>query len=169
MYWATPEANGKGTITRAWMDGTHRANIVAGMSWPRGLTINFNNSRLYWSTHKPGKKLMSSTLLGKDTRPAVSMLRGGFTFGIGFWKDKLYYTDRELRTVKHVQLKNKKSLTVAHRDRHPLLRLVVVPRVYPSTNRKNDCKNNNCDNLCVLSSKSSACLSVDGRVEYSQG
>ena len=164
MYWGIQAGNGKGTIVRAWMDGTHRAAIVTAY-WPRGLKINFKDSRLYFATHKPGKKIMTSTFQGKDVKPAVSMLRGGFTYGIGFWNGRIYWSDSDLKALRSRAISGQ-DIKQVYKDQDALTHLTAVPRIYPTNKRENDCDKKNCPNICVLNPKTSSCVSEDGRIQY---
>ena len=149
------------------MDGTHKSVIATGHSWPRGLKINFKDSRLYFATHKPGKRIQTTDLQGKDVRPAVTMIKGGFTYGIGFWNGRIYWSDRELKALKSGRMKMngamyKRVIKVDYKGKDTLMDLVVVPRIYPTNKRENDCEKKNCPNICALTPEASSCVAEDG-------
>ena len=47
MYWSDWGSDGR--IEKAGMDGSQRASIVTGVTWPNGLSIDFDLQRLYWT------------------------------------------------------------------------------------------------------------------------
>jgi len=66
MYWS--EAGTNPRIAVAGMDGKYIRTLVSDkLEWPRSVTVDYPNSRLYWVDSK--LKLIESILLdGKDRR-----------------------------------------------------------------------------------------------------
>lgn len=60
--WGTSEPNGR--IERAALDGSHRKLLISKLGRPNGITIDYDEKRLYW-IDLDSKKIESSDLSGK--------------------------------------------------------------------------------------------------------
>ena len=73
------------------MDGSNRSVIVPRLYSPKGLTIDFQESRLYWVSYYGGT-VQSSDLNGHDVKVVVLRMKGNGPFGIVGWGEYLYWT-----------------------------------------------------------------------------
>ena len=69
MYWTY---FGGGIIRRAEMDGSGSAIFLSGLGNPRGITIDFDSSKLYW-VEKADGKIQSSDFEGKEIRTVLTL------------------------------------------------------------------------------------------------
>eukprot|EP00058_Branchiostoma_floridae_P017897 XP_002603386.1 hypothetical protein BRAFLDRAFT_80379 [Branchiostoma floridae] len=97
LYWTET-----GSISRATLAGTVKEVIVSAQTDvavgnPTGIAVDPLNSRLYWTDGERGT-VMSSNLRGEDAEPYWSS-NGGELFGMAFYKDFQFWTDRTNRTV----------------------------------------------------------------------
>ena len=70
MYWSDWGSDGR--IEKAGMDGSQRASIVTGVTWPNGLSIDFARDRLYW-TDAAAKTIEHCDLDGRDRQVPLSV------------------------------------------------------------------------------------------------
>ena len=156
MYFTTYSS--PGSIKRAAMDGSAPSELVSGLNNPAGITIDFQNSRLYW-TCAGDAKIESSDMQGRDIQSTLQRPSNSFTFGIGLTTDRLYWTDHQGNKIGSSTKTGQDT-----RDLYPgasgLNHVSVVPRSnHPSRNRTNHCENKACSKVCVLTRTSSRCMS----------
>ena len=49
IYWTKCSfSTGNGGIVKALMDGTNSGQIISGLSYPKGITVDYKTSRLFW-------------------------------------------------------------------------------------------------------------------------
>ena len=80
------------------MDGSDPEVILSNLTSPMGITIDFQSSRLYW-TSWAGDAIETSDLNGMDHRVVISLAKGSRPYGIGMFNGALYWSNQELKTV----------------------------------------------------------------------
>eukprot|EP00058_Branchiostoma_floridae_P021644 XP_002607134.1 hypothetical protein BRAFLDRAFT_68072 [Branchiostoma floridae] len=86
LYWAD---GGHGIIHRAALDGSNHTAIIAGLSHPYAITIDYNEDRLYYRDQQYG--IYSSDLLGNDVRE-VLYEEGKWVRGIAVDEHFIYWS-----------------------------------------------------------------------------
>ena len=146
-----------GSIYRAGMDGSNPAKLVSGLNYPAGITIDFQNSRLYW-TCTGDDKIKSSDLQGRDVQAVLRHRRGSNAWGIGLTRDRIYFTDFFARTMWSIT-KTGRDVNVLYTGTTNLLHVSIRTRSGLPRSRTNHCKNHACSKVCVLIQTSFSCLS----------
>lgn len=155
MYFTQPV---DGSIDRAGMDGSHPSSIVTGLSRPQGITIDFQNSRLYWTCEQEGTAVQSSTLEGSEVKTIVQRPISTWTSRTsGLFGRRVYWTNLRTRTLESSTLAGK-DLRLMHTSPVGLWTLAVAGRVDLPNNRANDCVGQACAKVCVLSPRSFSSL-----------
>ena len=156
MYWTTFSRNG--SVYRSAMDGSNASAIVTGQKYPSGITIDFQNSRLYWACHGDDK-IQSSNMQGADFKTVVKLHRGADPRGIGLLAGRIYWTGTNKRTLESSTMTGQ-DFQILHNGTAYFSHLAVVPRLdLPSRTRLNHCENQCGDKVCVLKTTSFKCLS----------
>ena len=162
MYWTTPSSgdffSGDGSISRAGMDGSSVSVIVTRLNEPKGIAIDFQSSRLYW-TVPLDSEVQSSDMEGKDIRAVIRFPSNSYTFGIALFGKRIYVTHRLSRTLESFTMAGQ-DIQVLHTDteRNLLFNLAIVsPRPDLRRNRTNLCESHGCSKVCVLTGTSSRC------------
>ena len=156
MYWTTSA----GSIVRAGMDGSNRTTIASytdsSLNELRGITIDFQSSRLLWVSAN-GNKIQSSNMNGGGVETILSLPSGSWPIGIGIFGDRIYWTNHNTKTVKSCTKTGQDVKTLYTGASNPM-HLAIVPELYPPTVRTNDCEKLSCTKVCVLTPTSSRCL-----------
>ena len=139
------------------MDGTKPRKIVSALNHPSGITIDFQDSRLYWTTAY-SNRVQSSDMDGNDVETIVQLPKGSRPRGIGYLGGRIYWTCSETQKIQR-STESGDSLRVLHTDTDILYHMVIAPRPDLPRNRTNHCKNRSCTEVCVLTPTSSRCLS----------
>lgn len=98
LFWSDWGTNSK--IECANLDGSNRKIIIKDdIIWPNGLTINFDQKRLYWTDGMLA--VISSCLYDGSQRKQIlaTQIISLQPFGITILKDYLYWTDWRLQAV----------------------------------------------------------------------
>lgn len=92
IFWTDWGAKPK--IERAVLDGSDRRTIVdQKVLWPNGITIDFEDHRIYWVDGKMAT-ISSALYDGSDRRSILEhLVNTPLPFGISVFKDKIYWTD----------------------------------------------------------------------------
>ena len=118
MYWTDWGATPK--IEKAEMDGSGRRSIVTGnLTWPNGLTIDQATNRLYWADAKQDTIEMSD-LNGGDRQVILSSAADIHPFGLAFYQNVLYWTDRNKKSIFRYNLTSGKQETVVPDLQQPM-------------------------------------------------
>ena len=168
MYWTRPSSveffSGDGSISRAGMDGSGVTVLVPNLNEPKGIAIDFQSSRLYWTVPLDGK-VKSSDMQGKDIRTVMKFPSDSYTNGIGLFGNRIYVTNRLSRTLESFTTAGQ-DLQVLHTDMDTNLlfnlAIIVSPRPDLPRNRTNHCENHGCTKVCVLTRTSSRCVDWNG-------
>ena len=82
VYWTSSA----GTVIKAQMDGSNATLLVSGLSWPSGIVVDYDASRLFWAAH-PTNSIQSTNLAGGDIRMVVQLAGRHRALGPRFaWK-----------------------------------------------------------------------------------
>ena len=155
MYLAEGHANG--LIKRAGMDGTNLVTFVSPVHSPRGMTLDFHNSRLYWAS-QDSANVQSCDLEGKDIRTAVQLAAGSRPWGFTLFEERIYVGNRAKNRVESYS-KTGVDFRVLFTGSGALFHLVGLPRSDLPRTRANDCENRVCSKVCVLTPTSFSCVS----------
>ena len=152
------ETNGSvGHIRRAEMDGSNITTIKTGLRFPYAITIDYPNSRLYW-TDFASPNIGTSDLDGSNFRSLTIRSGDGWAgnWGIGLLNDRIYWgtwNDMKLKSCKT----NGKDFRIEYNGEKRNVHLVSTGMELPR-NRKNHCASRDCPTVCVLTATSSRCL-----------
>ncbi|KAK6472816.1 low-density lipoprotein receptor-related protein 5-like [Huso huso] len=144
MYWT--EWGGKPRIVRAHMDGANSITLVDKVGRANGLTIDYTDQRLYW-TDLDTCMIESSSMLGLQREVIADDLP--HPFGLTQYRDYIYWTDWNLRSIERADKTSGQNRTViqGHLD------YVMDILVFHSSRQdgSNECVQNNgqCAQLCL--------------------
>ncbi|XP_069081387.1 low-density lipoprotein receptor-related protein 2 [Pleurodeles waltl] len=95
MYWTDWGTNAK--IERATLGGNFRTDIVnTSLVWPNGLTLDYDEQRLYWADASI-KKIERCSLTGTNREVIVST--AVYPFAMTLFDQHIYWTDWNTRSV----------------------------------------------------------------------
>ena len=158
MFWT--EGSVRGSISRAWMDGSNPVRLATGLHEPRGITIDFQSSRLYW-TCVGDDKVQSSNMHGTNIQTVIQRPQrptSSRPYGIALLGGRIYWTNNITKKLES-QTVSGRDPRLLHTGVNPLWHLTIVPRLGLPTNRTNHCENQSCPNVCVLTPTSFKCVS----------
>ena len=141
------------------MDGSNVSVIVAHLNEPKGIAIDFQSSRIYWTVPLDGT-VESSDMQGKVIRTVMQFPSGSGTYGIALFGNRVYVTNRLSRTLESFTTEGT-DLRVLHKENTDasLFNLAVIsPRPDLLRNRTNQCENHGCSKVCLLTRTSSRCV-----------
>nr|XP_054752462.1 low-density lipoprotein receptor-related protein 2-like [Lytechinus pictus] len=97
MFWS--DWRSSAVIERSYMDGNMRRVIIdTGLRWTNGLTLDFQDNRLYWCDG--GLDLIeSSDFSGHDRRVVLNLGEGFHAFGISVINQSVYWSDWRVRDM----------------------------------------------------------------------
>ena len=153
MYW-TADA---GSIVQAGMDDSDPFTIFSGLRSPRGITIDFQSARLYW-TCKGDNTVQTSNMEGKGIRTVIQLPSGSVTYGVGLFGERIYWTNYESKTLQS-STKTGQDVRTLLTGSSAFFRFVVASNFTTPTNRTNPCEGQRCSKVCVLTPTSFSCLS----------
>ena len=156
MYWVK-SGKSNGAIMRAEMDGSNRVTLVTGLKYARGLTIDFEESRLYW-TCRGDDTIQSSNLQGSDIRTVIQLQNGSYPIGVGPLHDRLYWTNFEGKTLQASSMSDGTVVQTLYTGNKRLYHFVIIPGLNLPTNRVNHCDRQNCTKVCALTATSFRCV-----------
>ena len=167
MYWtvyATP-----GYIRKSLMDGTDRVDLIPSLYYATGLTVDQEQSRLYWSD---SDGISSSDLDGGDRQLVIADADAvQSVLGIAIFEDTIYWNQAG-SSIRSASKKNNGTDTTSILDaatqefKHPLILAAAIGK---PTARPNDCANFPCSDICVLNNVSYTCLCRRGYFLDSDG
>ncbi|TMS34782.1 hypothetical protein L596_002303 [Steinernema carpocapsae] len=145
---------GKSRIERSGMDGNNRKTIVSSpaVKWPNGLTLDIIEKRLYWVDAKM-KMISSSDYDGKHIRVVLKdHSKVKHPFSLTVFEERLFWTDWDQDGVLSTnKFKGDKVNTFMSGVHGPMTVRVYHEVVQPSF--ENKCDYNECDELCLPSSR----------------
>ena len=102
IYWTDCGKHPK--IERAGLDGSHRITLVnISVAWPKGITIDFQEQKLYWVDAKL-EKIEIMNLDGSNRRVILAN-KLTHVFGFTVLGDRLFWTDSLRRAIESVNKK----------------------------------------------------------------
>ena len=159
MYFSSGDS-----IVRAEMDGTDKVPNFIQVNATRGLFIDLEDSRLYWSS-TTDKLIQSSDLAGGDIRTIVHLGPTSHPQGIAVMGDRIYWTDHYVGKLESSYI-NGTDVRTLYDGADKIMHLVVAPIESRYGNRTNDCEQRCYSSIiCVLNANSFRCL--NGSVEDS--
>ena len=147
MYWT--RYSGAGSIHRAGMDGSSLLTLVTGLNGPVHVTIDFASQRLYWTEYN-GNKIQSGNLDGTDIQLVVQLPSNSYPWGIAIASDGIYWGNSGNNKLQSSTTDGQDVQTL-YTETYSILNLAVAPAVDQPRTRANDCAEQNCTKLCVLS------------------
>ena len=154
MYWA--EGNQDGFIGQSLTDGSDPLRLISGQSSPRGIVIDFEEWRLYW-TCVGGGVIRSSSMDGGDMR-TIQLAQNSAPQGIAVWGDRIYWSNHFAFKLESIAKDGRDNQTLTTGLFH-LYHLAIVSGLTPPVNRTNHCASQSCSGVCVLTDVSFRCLS----------
>ena len=155
MFWTAASANG--SIWRSGMDGSNPSKIVVGLNNPVGITIDFDDARLYWVTGGDDR-VHSCDMEGQVMKTVVQLPWGAGPIGIGLLGGRIYWTLGFGQKLQSINKSGQDIQSVPLRG-DIMFNLAAVPRMDLPRNRTNDCDKAHCSKVCVLTPSSYRCLS----------
>lgn len=154
IYWT--QGNRNGYIFRPGTDGSHPVQLIDAQNSPRGIVIDFDEWRLYW-TCQGDHLIRSSNMDGGELR-TIRLSQTSAPQGIAVWGDRIYWTDHLAFNVESMG-KNGEGNRTLNTGLYHLFHLAVLPTRSPPNSRANNCASVSCPGgVCVLTDLSSRCL-----------
>ncbi|XP_055493679.1 LOW QUALITY PROTEIN: low-density lipoprotein receptor-related protein 2a [Leucoraja erinacea] len=98
MFWTDWGTSPK--IERATLGGSFRLTIInSSLVWPNGLTMDYDDQKLYWADASL-RKIERSSLTGADREVIVSTAI--YPFAVSIYEEYLYWTDWNTRSIHRV-------------------------------------------------------------------
>ncbi|KAK7073342.1 Low-density lipoprotein receptor-related protein 6 [Halocaridina rubra] len=144
MYWS--EWSDKPIISRAHLDASEPIAVVSKMGRANGLTIDFKDSRLFW-TDIDNMRIESSDLDGHSRKVIVGNLPQ--PYGLTLYEDFVYWADWETGTIERANKTNGENKTRIQGQLDFIMDILVFHSSRQSG--KNPCTINNggCSHLCL--------------------
>ena len=95
-------------IERAMLDGTNRIPLISHTGRVNGLTIDFQEQRLYWAS-VDSRIIESSNLLGEDRHEVVRGLM--HPFSLTQYQDFIYWADWNSKSIERANKTNGQNRT----------------------------------------------------------
>ena len=158
MYWTCwPDK-----IMRAQMDGSEVAQVLSGRDHPVGITIDFDESRLFWAEYG-AHMIYSSALDGSDISVVASSetdsvvhVPGTYPWGIAVHNQDVYWGNFHGRSLQRCSKKGGSVETLLTEQGH--IQQLTTTRWNFTVTRQNDCEDKNCGRICVLTASSYRCV-----------
>ncbi|XP_050407937.1 low-density lipoprotein receptor-related protein 6 [Patella vulgata] len=151
MYWSDWGETPK--IERAGMDGKHltrKAIITENVYWPNGLTLDYDDSKIFWADGKLSY-IHKCNFDGSDRRVVVE---GSLPhpFALTLEGESLFWTDWKTHSIHMCDKKTGLQKSVVHDNIFSPMDIHVYTATRQPTG-KNPCGNNNggCSHLCLMS------------------
>lgn len=148
MYWTDWGHQPK--IARALMDGTNDTSFVSSdIHWPNGLTIDYPNSRLYWTDAKL-MTLESIHLDGTDRRIILDGIVK-HPYAIAVFENRLYWSDWSTHSIQSCdKFTGKNHQTLIKEQKEYIYGITIY---HPNNHKKppfNPCAHNPCSDICLV-------------------
>ena len=148
---------------RAGMDGSEVVQVLSGRDHPVGITIDFEESRLFW-TEYGGHIICSSALDGTDifvvadseTETDDGGLAVKYPWGIAVHNDEVYWGNFHDNSLQRCSKWGGEIETLLTGQGH-IQQLTTTQWNIPIT-RGNDCQGTDCGHICVLTPGSYSCV-----------
>ena len=159
IYWASrTSASSGGGIYKAEMDGSS-PTLVLGIGYVEGISIDYEQSRIYWAASYTSSTIESSDLDGNGrqtfitTSPDIYKLR---IFG-----SEIYWLQSGIGIRSASKFDGSNERTIASGSINTAFLTVLSSDVQPST-RVNNCAGDPCSHICVLTATNYRCLCPEG-------
>merc|ERR1719342_454845 len=138
------------------MDGSDREKVVQGVGKSTGLSIDMENSNLYWTDQD--LLTISYTSLKSKVGTIYHIKSSGHPYALALYSSNLYLTDWKEHTVSRISLpaSNTSNLTVLQTGIDYVMDIAAYYLV-PSTGLDSPCYNNTCSSLCIPTFNKSNC------------
>jgi len=150
LFWT--DWGGPGSVERAGMDGSDRQQILTGLRWPNGLTVDLVLDRLYWVDAKL-HTLGCSGLDGGEVRTVLSSPHYlAHPFSVAVFADTVYWTEWDTHAIYQADKFTGANVSlVTSTDSVHLPMVVQVYHPYRQPDYPNLCLpfNGHCSHLCV--------------------
>ena len=156
MYWTKSGAS-DGAVVRAEMDGSRKSTLFSRLKHPRGITIDFESSSLYWAC-AGDDTIQRSNLEGRNGQTVLRLPKNTWPQGITIFGNQICWGANFLRKLQ-CSPKNQDEISTLYTGRHDIKHMTIVPGHNLHKNRTNHCAAKGCSGDCVLTAQSSRCLS----------
>ena len=150
------------TVQRASLDGKNIKTLInSSLNFVNGITINFDNDRIYWvDAHYD--KIESSTFEGLD-RKQIAVQGVRHPFGITIFKNEIYWTDWATFSIHKASIDGSNQQVVKSGLRG-IMDVCVFDRSRQPAAKKNGCGVNNggCPELCFWNGTATHCACRSG-------
>ena len=149
---------------RAGMDGTDVVQFLSGLDHPVGVTVDFDESRIYWSEYT-GHSISSSSALNSsdvfvvadnETETDDGGLSVKYPWGIAVHNDYVYWGNFHDSSLQRCSKWGGEIETLLSDQGH-IQQLTTTKWNFRMT-RANDCEGTNCGGICVLTPSSYRCV-----------
>ena len=140
---------------KADMDGTNSVQVVGGLKGPKGIAVDHDLSRLFWADNSL-HIIQSSNLAGGDLRTIVQLPDKSWPWGVAVHGNKLYWGNFGPESLSS-STKTGENVRTLYTAKSGPMHLTLTTRSLNRT-RMNECDENSCSSLCVLTSTASRCL-----------
>ena len=101
MFWTDWGKEPK--VERAEMDGSNRRVIIQqNIQWPNGLTLDYNNQKLFWTDAKVPRCIAMANYDGSNREKifrSPDQCALGHLFGITLYENRLFWTDWSSKAI----------------------------------------------------------------------
>ena len=145
---------------KASMDGNDIVELVSDLGWPRGITVDYESSTLFWVDWSRGK-VQSSSLDGGVISTLASTER---PWGIAVDENRVYFSTSPLgqrSALKRCAKTGGEVKTLYKAGAYGSIQhLTLMTSKSRSTTRQNHCASQTCsgDGICVLTPSSFRCI-----------
>ncbi|KAH7983823.1 hypothetical protein HPB52_014598 [Rhipicephalus sanguineus] len=156
VYWT--DWGPRPAIMHSSTDGTNIQQLVStDLGWPNGLTLDHTTNRLYWCDAKLSRlEYLELATLKRDVVMDEDVFH---PFALTVFEDTVYWSDWASYSL---DSSNKRTGKQHHRilreNSHHIMGVHVYHPVLRQRGIQNQCWDNPCDHICVLSGDSYMCL-----------
>ena len=138
--------------------------LNSNLHWPNGLTIDYDNSILYWCDTFVNKIESLSYLSSGKTRKTIFSKHELVSrpYGLTLLEHHLYWTQYTNANI--VKLNLVTNETEVLRNENPELFEIKVFSKKRQTTNENSCKDNDCEDFCFITPKGALCSCRDGYI-----
>ena len=154
MFWTNEARN---SVGRSGMDGSNPLSIISGLNGPRGIKVDFEESRIYF-TVASDHKIESSNFQGGDRRTVIQVSSDSYPYGIVLLNNKIYWANLYSKTIQCCTKDGGDTEILLNTGTSGVGYLTAVPMLNLPRNRINHCAQQSCSKVCVLTTTSSRCL-----------
>ncbi|XP_072435639.1 low-density lipoprotein receptor-related protein 2a isoform X3 [Chiloscyllium punctatum] len=155
MYWTDWGTNPK--IERATLGGSFRIPIInTNLVWPNGLTIDYEDQKLYWADGSL-RKIERCSLTGTDREVIVSTAI--YPFAVTLYDEYLYWTDWNTRSIYRVNKHDGADQTVMIQNlpNRPMDIHVMSENKQQQCSNPCDQFNGGCSHICTPGPEGAEC------------